>query len=123
MNVYWTNDWNDDGDAMREECYFQRTDTIEDAKAQALANCKASNGDLGWNDTPPQYRVVPIGEADCWAKFHGAPSKKIIREFARSRGLSPKDIHIRRPGTHPGGFYTWVSISAEVFAAQNITPN
>lgn len=113
--MYWTNDWNDHGTALREDCALFAAASENEARYAAYRDMEKSV------ELEPGERIVSdeIGESDCWAKVPREWSISDIHDYARGKGVEPGHLYIRRPHEHPGNSgYAWVSITAPVFAAR-----
>ena len=112
---YWTLDLDDHGQAVREDCQFNRANSQE-------AACQAARAALLKQIDPehfPAVEVGEIGESDCWSKVPADWSDDQISDYAREKGLDPHDVYAARPGQHPGlQNKTWLSVCpGRVFAA------
>ena len=112
---YWTNDWNDQGTAMREDAYLTQAPSDTDACASAISNMIASHAP----EPGESVDAGPIAEGDCWSKVPREWTEREIADYAESRGVHPDDLIVKRPDQHPGlQHHAWISVRAMVYAAR-----
>ena len=113
MRCYWTNDWNDQGSAMREGCRLHAVGSREEAMRAAVIDL-AARVDLVPGDC---IEVDCIDDGGCWAKLPLTWTHAMIEEHLASRGIDVADYMLHH--VHPGpGDVVWVSVTAPVYAAQ-----
>ncbi len=64
----------------------------------------------------PDTKVVDITEGmfgDCWIKAYN-PDVNLFECFTT---FTAEELNVSIPGTHPGGPYTWISPSPEIYVA------
>ena len=108
---YTTADLCAQGEQLGEDAHLTAHDSLE-AAIEA-----ASRDGARMFDDDYEFVVESIDESDCWAKVSASCDETWIVQYAADHGIHADDLLIRRPGTHPGGPRTWVSVQAEIFAA------
>ena len=107
---YMTIDLHPDNPHPAQSAMLHWYETEEDARLIALGRYHFIEGD--------ELHLEPCNEfGDAWLKFHGAPSEELIKEFLQNYGMRKEDvdqIHIMRPGAHPGGNFTWINPTFDV---------
>ena len=109
---YWTNDWNDQGTAMRNECQLKAVGSREEAMREAaidwVTRCDLVPGDC--------IEVDRIDDGGCWAEVPRDWTRALIEGFLADHGIDAADYVLRHD--HPGrGGVVWVSVTACVYAA------
>lgn len=114
MTIFATID--NEGAFINENADIIAFETIEAAREYLLRSYDATE----WDRETATIEAAEIG--DCWVRFWSEPTSEQLEEVARKNGMKADDLHIDRPGQHPGGKVWWVSPRVEVLVVSAITP-